>query len=126
MGGDAAGMLTTLQPAPQGFTHATLTKRHLLSGPVVVLVGDLSEFQGVLPDFRQRLQGIILTLGPGVAPQRITPVLWHVTISLADTGLVGALAPAWLAAIATADDASQNLHAAETRTERIARQLQRS
>ena len=59
-------MWTTLAPAPDGFTRVHLSKRHLLSGPVVVLVPDLATLGAVVPDYAARMQGIVLTPGPGM------------------------------------------------------------
>ncbi|MES2261642.1 MAG: ATP-binding protein [Pseudomonadota bacterium] len=121
---NAAGLLTTLNPAPPGFSHVVLSKRHLLASPVVLLVEDFGAVQALLPDYAARLQGIVMTLGAPDRLERISPSLWRMTLDRASLPIVGAMAPGWLAAIASADDANQKLFAAESRSERIARQLQ--
>jgi len=117
-------MLTTLAPAPDGFTRVHLSKRHLLSGPVVVLVPDLATLGAVVPDYAARMQGIALTLGPGMQLAQISPVLWHVQLDITQVAVAAALAPGWLAAIAIADLATQKLFAVDTKAERTERQLQ--
>lgn len=121
---NALRMLTTLEPTPDGFTRVHLSKRHLLSGPVVVLVPDLAAVHHVVADYAGRMQGILLTLGQGMQLEHISPVLWHVRLEHAHVAVAATLAPGWLAAIATADLASQKLFSVDTKAERMERQLQ--
>lgn len=120
----APRMLTTLEPAPDGFTRVHLSKQHLLSGSMVVLVPDLAAIQHVVADYAGRMQGIILTLGQGMHMEKISPVLWHVRLELGQVAVAATLAPGWLEAIATADLAAQKLFSLDTKAERMERQLQ--
>ncbi len=120
----ASVLLTTLEPAPQGFARVQLTKRYLLSGPVLVLVPDLATIAQLLPDYLTRMQGVILTLGAPVSLHELSPALWHVRMEPAHVDVAAALAPGWLGAIARADVATQKLFSVETKAERIERQLQ--
>ncbi len=122
----AIRMLTTLDPAPPGFLTVQLTKRHLLAGPVLVLVQDITEIHQVAADYALRMQGVIMALGSPMHLEAITPVLWHVRLSLAQVEVAAALAPGWLATIARADLVTQQLFTVETKTERIERQMRQT
>ncbi|MFM9434170.1 signal transduction histidine kinase [Janthinobacterium sp. CG_23.3] len=117
-------LLTTLELVPAGFTRLAPSKRDLLSRPVVLLVDDLAAVRALLPDYAQRLQGVVMTVGAPAQLEQLSASLWHITVEPASVDFVGVLAPGWLAAIAGADDARQKLFAAESRSERTARQLQ--
>jgi len=74
---------STIEPAPPGFQRVQLSKRHLLGGTVVVLVRSLEELRAVLPDFEQRMRGVVLLRQAGGAPtdrpapeQALGPLLW--------------------------------------------------
>ncbi len=123
MEANCAALLTTLEPAPEGFTLVQLTKRHLLSGPVLVLVPQLSVIAQQVPDYLARMQGIIVTLGATMQMQELAPALWHVSLAREQVDVAAALAPGWLTAIARADLASQKLFTMDTKAERIERQL---
>ena len=100
-----------------------LTKRHLLSGPVLVLVADLAVIVHVLPDYQARMQGIIMTQDEPMQMQELTPVLWHVRLALDQVAVAAAWATGWLAVVARADQATQELAAMDAKAERIERQL---
>lgn len=117
-------LLTTLKPAPPGFTPVDLRKRHLLSGPVAVLVPDLSAVQDVFADYAARMQGLIITAGSSTRLDQISPMLWHIRMDAAQVALAATMVPGWLSAIAVADQATQKLYALETKVERVERQLQ--
>ena len=116
-------LLTTLEPVPEGFLQVQLTKRHMLSGPVLVLVSDLEDIRQVVGDYAARMQGIIMTVGKPMQLREITPALWHVQLELAHVAVAATLAPGWLAAVTRADEATQQLFAVETKAERIERQM---
>ncbi|MBK9346466.1 MAG: hypothetical protein IPN06_08515 [Burkholderiales bacterium] len=65
--------LSVVHPAPEGFSAVTLSKRHLLNGPVALLVPTLAQVESVLPDFRQRFVGVIITPGQPTSPPACTP-----------------------------------------------------
>jgi signal transduction histidine kinase len=76
---------STVEPAPPGFVPVELSKRHLLAGTVVVLVQSLNELRAVLPDFEQRMRGVVLLRGGGAAlhapaEQALGPLLWLLTM----------------------------------------------
>lgn len=117
-------LLSCIAPAPPGFAAVTLAKRHLLAGPVALLLTDFTLLTQLLPDYLQRMQGILIT--PGTQP-RLTALgaqLWHATLPmpLAETEL--ALLQGWLASISAFDQARQSSHVAEMRSERLARELE--
>ena len=116
-------LLTTIAPAVTGFALVTLSKPALLSGPVAILVADLSELTAVLEDYARRLLGIVITPGDSIKLVRLAPLAWHAAMPLACMHSLTALAPGWLAAIAAADAANQHAAAADFRTERVAREL---
>lgn len=116
-------MLTSLAPAPDGFTQVHLTKRHLLSGPMVVLVPELAALHQVVADYAERMQGIIMTLGQGMQLEKISPLLWHVRLEPAQVAVAATLAPGWLATITMADLAAQKQFSVDTKAERMERQL---
>jgi signal transduction histidine kinase len=95
---------STVDPAPPGFLPVRLSKRHLLGGTVVVLVQSLDELRAVLPDFEQRMRGVVLLRSAGSAPQppvdqALGPLLWVLTMPAAHldemqewlTGLLSAI-----------------------------------
>lgn len=116
-------MLTTIVPAPAGFTPVVLRKSVLLSGPLVILVADLAELAAVLDDFAQRLLGIVITPGGSFQLMQLSPLAWHAAIPADCMNAMTWLAPVWLSAIAAADSAGQRSMAADFRTERVTREL---
>lgn len=116
-------LLTTLAPTPPGFTLIDLNKRHLLSGPVALLVPDLAAVHLVLEDYATRMQGLIMTTGPCMALDQVSPLLWHVRLETSQLAMASTLAPGWLASILIADDAKQQLRATATKLERVERQM---
>lgn len=117
-------LLTTIAPAPAGFTLVELTKRHLLLEPVVVLVHDVAAVSSVLSDYATRMLGIVATPGEPFRLEQTSQLLWHATLPVPWLSQAAALVPGWLTAIGIADDANQKAYAAERRTERLARELE--
>lgn len=115
---------TTISPAPPGFELVELTKKHLLSGPVCVLVENENHLSQVFPDYRERMLGVVLTLGPQYLLEQTTSFLWHVVLPQDWLPSAASLVQGWLAAIANADNAMQQVHAADIRNERLARELE--
>ncbi|HEX5685622.1 MAG TPA: HAMP domain-containing sensor histidine kinase [Ideonella sp.] len=77
---------STIEPTPPGFQLVRLSKRHLLGGTVVVLVRALDELRAVLPDFEQRMRGVVLlprqggaAAGPSPGDRALGPLLWLLT-----------------------------------------------
>lgn len=81
---------STIDPAPPGFLPVRLSKRHLLGGTVVVYVQSLDELRAVLPDFEQRMRGVVLLRSadgsPPPAEQALGPLLWLLTMPAAHLG----------------------------------------
>lgn len=117
-------LLTSIAPAPPGFTLVQLSKRHLLSGPVLVLVPELHSIAQLLPDYQTRMHGIIMTLGKPMQLLELSPALWHAQLDQAHLEVAAMLAPGWLKSITVADLATQELISADAKAERIGRQLQ--
>jgi signal transduction histidine kinase len=117
-------ILTTISPAPPGFDLVELTKKHLLSGPVCVLVDEENCLSQAFPNYRERMLGVVLTVGDSYLLEQTTPYLWHVVLPPDWLPIAAPLIQGWLAAIASADNATQQCHAAEIRNERLARELE--
>jgi len=67
---------SSVEPAPPGFQRVRLAKQHLLGGTVVVLVESLDELSALLPDFAQRMRGVILLRDPTSSVRDLGPMLW--------------------------------------------------
>jgi len=115
--------LTTIVPAPSGFTPEILSKRSLLLEPVAVLVSDLLELEAALENFSKRMLGIVITPGDSIALVQLSSLTWHVTMQADSLNVAARLVPGWLAAIAAADHANQYARTADRRTERVTREL---
>lgn len=68
--------LSLLDDAPPGFSAGRIGKRELLSGTVVVLAADCTSVCALLADFRERVEGVVLTYGEPLV-ERLGPLLWH-------------------------------------------------
>lgn len=68
--------ICTLPQLPPGFEAQPLGKRLLLARPLVVMVSCLDELQQVLPDFRQRQQGVICLPDSQFSSQALGAQLW--------------------------------------------------
>jgi signal transduction histidine kinase len=66
----------SVEPVPHGFVAVRLAKRHLLGGTVVVLVESLDELRTLLPDFDQRMRGVILLRHESFSVRELGPMLW--------------------------------------------------
>jgi C4-dicarboxylate-specific signal transduction histidine kinase len=117
-------LFTTISPAPPGFELVELTKRHLMSGPVCVLVEDDNVLSKTFPNYRERMLGVVLTLGETYQLEQITPYLWHVVLPRGWQSIAASLLQGWLSAISSADSAVQQFHAVEIRNERLSRELE--
>ncbi len=73
---------TAIEPAPAGFQQVRLAKRHLLGGTVVVLVESLDELRALLPDFDQRMRGVVLLRGEALSVRDMGPMLWLLAMPL--------------------------------------------
>jgi len=91
----------TVLPAPAGFQPVRLSKRHLLDGTVIVLVNELAEVEALLPDFRERMRGIVLLLRgqQHAGAQALGPLLWLLTLPAEHLQMLDEWLPGWLSAI---------------------------
>ena len=71
--------LSLIDNPPPGFTTGVFGKRELLSGVVVLLAADCESAYALLPEFRTRVEGVVLTLGEPAA-ECVGPLLWHVSL----------------------------------------------
>ncbi len=86
-----ARCLTTLSPVPRGFAPASLAKKELLSGSVVLLVGSLDEVAGAIPGFENRVRGFVVELSDAYRWRQLGPALWHLTLPADDLDHAAAL-----------------------------------
>jgi two-component system, sensor histidine kinase and response regulator len=73
-------LLSLISDAPPEFVTGSIGKRQLLSGTVVLLAPDCDTAFALLPDFQNRVEGVVVTFGPPEVT-RIGPLLWHVSLS---------------------------------------------
>lgn len=71
---------STREPAPPGFTFCPLHKRALLTGVVAVYLSELAELEALLPDYPERIHGVVLTPGPHYDRKRLGARLWHIAV----------------------------------------------
>jgi signal transduction histidine kinase len=116
-------LLSLIDPAPPGFELIAPGKRHLLAGPVALLLPDLAQLAEVIPDFLQRMQGILITPGNDNGLLPLSPQLWHASLSLPLAPREMALLAGWLDSIAAQDQARQQSSLAEIRSERLTHEL---
>jgi signal transduction histidine kinase len=117
--------LTPTDPAPAGWHHVVLAKRHLLAGPVAVLVDDLAQWWAVSAGFGERLNGLVLTPSTGEPHcERLSPLAWHLTVPPERVAAAPLLFGGWLEAIGDADAKAQALFALEHRMERVGREFE--
>ena len=100
-------LLTTLAPAPRGFTPATLAKRELLSGYVVLLVPRLEDVTAVAPDAMIRIRGFIAVPGAGFRLRQLSPALWEWTLPAAALDEVAELGDGLLELLQEGVDAAE-------------------
>lgn len=117
-------LLSLIDPAPPGFELIALGKRHLLAGPVLLLLPDLAQLPQVIPDFLQRMQGILITPGNDNRLQPLGAQLWHASMVLPLAARELSLLMAWLDSLAAHDQAQQQSILAEIRSERLAHELE--
>jgi signal transduction histidine kinase len=89
----------TVSPAPAGFEPVRLAKRHLLDGTVVILVGSLAEIEALLPDYRERMRGVVVLLGEPPGATALGPLLWLLKVPREQMDTLQEWLAGWLAAI---------------------------
>ena len=109
--------LSLISDPPAGFVSGAVGKRELLTGTVVLLAADCASACALLPDFRTRVEGVVLTFGTPLIT-RLGPLLWHVSLSreaLAQGGKLLALALDAVSVASTAGDQAKLAQRAEAR-----------
>ncbi|MGC4122158.1 MAG: HAMP domain-containing sensor histidine kinase [Myxococcales bacterium] len=95
--------LSSVRPVPEGFEACAVTKRHLLGGgPLALHAQSAQEVFQVLPDARDRLQGVLITPAPQVTQTRLGRLFWHLTAPTEALPSLRSLLEACLGAIETA------------------------
>lgn len=117
-------LLTTIQPAPEGFSLIHPNKRVLLSGPIVILLRDLEELRAPLANCTERFVGVAVTPGEHAQFVQISALAWHLALPAAELCLIPFFARCLLAAISVADGAIQQAMAAEFKVQRLGRELE--
>lgn len=72
-----AHYLTTLPGTAADFEYVDALKRHMLAGPVAILVGDLDAVRGVMRGQLDRLVGLVITPDQAPTLERLGPLCWH-------------------------------------------------
>ncbi len=72
-------LFSLLANPPEGFSCSAPSKRQLLSGHIALLVEDIEDAFVLLDNFRQRVQGLLITPGDNFAHNELAPQLWHIT-----------------------------------------------
>ena len=110
--------LSLIGDPPAGFVGGAIGKRELLSGTVVLLAADCESAYALLPDFRTRVEGVVVTLGsPAIA--RVGPLLWHIGLSREALFQGGGLLALALEAISLASVAGDQARHARHTEERL-------
>ncbi len=99
---DRRRFYSTVEPAPPHFERTRLSKRHLLDGTVVVRVGSLSDVEAVLPDFRERMRGVLLLQGEAPQAVLLGPLLWQLTLPPERMQALDPWLQGWLEAVSQA------------------------
>ena len=69
------------QKPPPGFIFKTPTKRELLTGHIALFAEELDDAFALLPEFCERVQGLLITEKSSFSHNELSPQLWHLTIS---------------------------------------------
>jgi signal transduction histidine kinase len=93
---------STVDPPPPGFSFIKLGKKELLAAPVMIHARTVDEVLSLLPDFIERVNGVLITVSPLRQWQRLGPLLWHLTtpedalpeLSITLAGVLDAIAAA--------------------------------
>lgn len=72
--------LSTVAPAPPGFTVATLTKRFLLASPIAIYTDQPEEVLQLVDRFTERVHGVVVTSGSAFQQHQLGPFLWRLWV----------------------------------------------
>lgn len=72
--------VSTIRPAPSGFAEGELTKKTLLASPLVLLTRDIEAVFRVVPDGRERIEGVLVVPGARQERVRLGALLWAITV----------------------------------------------
>ena len=114
--------LSLIGDPPKGFATGVFGKRELLSGVVVLLAADCESAYALLPDFRTRVEGLVLTLG-APAMECVGPLLWHVSLPRESLDHEGILLETVRAVIAMSSGFRNEATVAKLGQERLASEL---
>jgi len=67
---------------PPGFVFATPTKRELLTGHIALFVADLEDAFSLLPNFCDRVIGVVITESESFSHSELSTQLWHLTLPI--------------------------------------------
>lgn len=116
--------LSLLPQAVAGFSSEPVRKRDLMAGPVALLAPDLPAALVLLPDFADKVEGVVITFGPAPSAVQLGPLLWHWTFTEADLDKLRIYIEPTLAAVTSAA-ASREISIRESRTlDRLSRDLE--
>ncbi|MBK7422374.1 MAG: EAL domain-containing protein [Propionivibrio sp.] len=110
--------LSLISDPPAGFVCGVFGNRELLSGTVVLLAADCASACALLPDFRTRVEGVVLTFGTPLIT-RLGPLLWHVSLSREALVLGGELLALALDAVTVASTAGDQARLAQRAEARL-------
>ncbi len=110
--------LSLISDPPPGFATGTIGKRELLSSAVVLLAENCDSAYALLPDFKTRVEGIVLTPGPPEIT-RVGPLLWHVSLPLVSLTQNQILLQAVLDAVTVAGEERDQATVARVAKERL-------
>ncbi len=69
-----------MPPPPPGCVFATPTKRELLTRQIALFVAELEDAFTLLPDFCNRVMGVVITEDNSFAHTELSPQPWHMTL----------------------------------------------
>lgn len=110
--------VSTQADPPPGFVSFVPSKRTLLARPLVAYVGALSELESVLPDYAQRMQGVICQRGEQLTSQALSAQLWCMQVPAEMLPLLQVLAQPLLTSIEHNVEIHERLVAAEHQVSR--------
>ena len=110
--------VSTLPVPPPGFEGFVPSKRSLLARPLAACVSSLGELADVVPDYVQRMQGVICLQGEQLAYQALSAQLWCIQLPSAMLPSLQALAGPLLSSIEHNVEMHERLVAAEHQASR--------
>ena len=119
-----ARLLSTIEPAPDGFSACKLSKRVLLSGPLILLTASVEEVLAAVGEGSERIAGVLLVPAPQLAHRRLGPLLWQVSAPREALAHLVPLLEVMLETIGSADAYRERAVLDERHAERAEQELQ--